>query len=128
MVSWVPMDSKPEPSGRTIRGVRLTDAEWDAALRIATEMGCTRTSGEPSLSRLLTEIADGSLRVRRARPTRAVSQAERIRAVITANPEAQNKDIAAWLGLEGRKGLVNVASERHRMRARAADAKGGDDG
>ncbi len=118
MVSWVPMNTKPERGGRVIHGVRLTDDERAALRRIAAELDCTRPDGEPSISRLLIEIADGALRVRRFRPTRADNQAERIRAAMLANPEAQNREIAAMLGLEGRTGLVNVASERRRLRLR----------
>ena len=104
--------------------MRLTEAEFAALQRLATELECLRPGGEPSVSRMLVEIADGSIRVKRSRPTRAGSQAERIRAAIVANPDAQNREIAAWLGLEGRTGLVNVASERHRMGKRAS-AKAG---
>lgn len=124
MVSWVPMNTKPEHGGRVIHGVRLTEAERATLRRIAGELECTRPDGEPSISRLLIEIADGALKVRRSRPTRASSQAERIRAAIAANPDAQNREIAAWLGLEGRTGLVNVASERRRLRLRAEAKEG----
>lgn len=124
MVSWVPMNTKPEHGGRVIHGVRLTEAERATLRRIAGELECTRPDGGPSISRLLIEIADGALKVRRSRPTRASSQAERIRAAIAANPDAQNREIAAWLGLEGRTGLVNVASERRRLRLRAEAKEG----
>lgn len=106
-----------------IHGVRLTDAERTALQKLAAELGCLRASGAPSVSQLLAEIAAGSIRVKRTRPARAISQAERIRAAILAAPDAQNRDIAAMLGLEGHKGLVNVASERRRMRLRD-EAKG----
>lgn len=127
MVSWGVMNAKAERGGRVIHGVRLTEDERDTLRRLAAELECKRPDGEPSISRLLVEIADGALKVRRTRPTRAASQAERIRAAILANPDAQNREIAAWLGLEGRTGLVNVASERRRIRLRseAKEGKGG---
>ncbi len=112
------------------RSVRVTDAHWDALVRLAEELGCVTGNGvaepRPSVGLLLSEIAAGSLKVRRTRPARVTSQAARIRAAITANPEARNRDIAAWLGLEGRAGLVNVATERRRMRLRdeASDPDG----
>lgn len=123
MVSWGTMIDKSTGPRGIIHGVRLTEAERDALLRLAAELGCLRPGGDPSISRLLVEIVGGSIRVKRSRPARAESQAERIRAAILASPDAQNRDIAAMLGLEGHKGLVNVASERRRMRLRD-EAKG----
>lgn len=128
MVSCRTMNDKDVGPRGIIHGVRLTEAERATLQKLAAELGCLRASGSPSISQLLAEIAAGSIRVKRSRPARAISQAERIRAAILANPDAQNREIAAWLGLEGRTGLVNVASERRRMRMRAEAKEGkGDD-
>ena len=57
--------------------ISITEAERATLQKLAADLGCLRASGAPSISQLLAEIAAGSIRVKRSRPARAISQAER---------------------------------------------------
>ena len=85
-------------ANRTIRGVRLDDAEWAELQRIAAGLGCRNLDGSPSVSGMIVEIATGSLAVVRARMPAPRSQAEIIRAAIAAYPLGTDAEIARLTG------------------------------
>jgi len=115
MVSCPTMEDKRE---RRIYGVRLTRDEYRAVQALASELDCAQVGGMPSVSRMLSELAAGSVRAYRAGAASLKSQAEQIREMIRLNPTASNDDIARWLGLD-ETSKPNVRIERHRMRKRA---------
>ena len=84
--------------GRTIRGVRLDDAEWSELQRIAAGLGCRNLDGSPSVSGMIVEVAEGALAVVRVRMPAVRSQAEAIRAAIVAYPLGTDAEIARLTG------------------------------
>lgn len=116
MIQWPDMDSN---QGRPIRGIRVSDDDWEALQRLATELDCTRPGGDPSVARLLSDLAQGALRVRRRAEAKPETQASRIRAVIRRFPTASNAEVAATTGADA----LYVLQVRRRMELAKAKVK-----
>lgn len=86
------------PNTRAVRGVRATDEAWAQLTRLADAVGCHNKDGQPSVTRMLEDLAHGSLTLVRTRPTEPRSRSERIRLAIEADPAASNAEIASQTG------------------------------
>lgn len=95
MVPSTPMTNNIEATAHLIR---VSDEAWAEALRWAAALGCLSPGGEPSISRLVGEIGEGSLQVTRVRPATPRSMAARIRAQLDLTPDAKDAAIAEMLG------------------------------
>lgn len=103
------------------RGIKVPDPSWEMAVEIARQLGCLAPDGTASVGRMVAEIGDGTLSVRRAKPTkRPLSMAARIREQIDLDPAATDRDIARRLGAE----VMQVCQERGRYARKRADAAG----
>ena len=118
MVSFDPMARKKSPMGN--RNLRISDDAWAAAERIAEALGCLGKGSEPSVGVLLSEIGEGTITAVRVRPPIPRSVAQLVRQLITAHPDATNREIADMIPMPGDEGLVRVITERKRMVERAA--------
>lgn len=103
------------------RGIRVPDPSWEGAVAIARQLGCLAPDGSASVGRMVAEIGDGTLSVRRTKPAkRPLSMAARIREQIDLDPAASDQDIARRLGASS----MQVCQERRRARLKT-EAKGG---
>jgi len=86
------------PNTRAVRGVRATDEAWAQLTRLADAVGCHNKDGQPSVTRMLEDLAQGSLTLVRTRPTAPRTRSERIRMAIEADPAASSAEIARQTG------------------------------
>lgn len=100
----------PAQSRTDGRFIHVKDPAWEAALGLAARLGCLAPDGSPSVSRLVSEIGEGSIRVTRVKAARPLSMAARIREQIDLDPAATDRDIARRLG----SNPMQVSTERTR--------------
>lgn len=101
MIQWSDMDSKRDSTdGRPIRGIRVSDEDWEAVQRLAGELGCTRAGGGPSVAMMLSDLANGAFTIKRRAAGKPQTKAARIRAVIKRFPTATNVEVAETVGAD----------------------------
>lgn len=97
--------------------IRLSEDERAALLEMADKLGAC-IDGRPSLARLMSEVAAGSVALVRVRSYQPASRAARIREAIEARPDATNREIAEALSMP----LLYVTQTRSRMRQESKGA------